>query len=406
MMALLNLGDLYVSDFVTSPNDYECRERYPLALECDASNGAARLTHAVDPDVMYGDRYWYNSGTNESMRHSLKDIVDEIESRIEFKSGDIWLDIACNDGTLLAAVNDKFTRVGIDPVGCVGARARGIYVDDYFSAGAYRLATTRQAKVVTTIAMLYDLADPEPFIRDVYEILADDGVWVVQMSYTPLMLQQLAFDNICHEHIYYYGLQSLERLVTPLGFRVVDCSLNPTNGGSFRVTMQKRCAHEDSFGTAPVRDVCQYRLSSMADYEMLLDHRFGGVKRLWANFADRIEALKADTVDFIRSERAKGKTIYGYGASTKGNTLLQYFGLDSDDITAIAERAPAKYGLYTVGSNIPILPEKEVRKANPDYMLVLPWHFIGEFVKREKEYLNGGGRFIVPCPRFEVISNG
>jgi hypothetical protein len=135
---IVNLGDLYVSDFLESPNDYEGRERYPLALECDASNGAARLTHAVDPDVMYGDRYWYNSGTNESMRQSLKDIVDEIESRIEFKSGDIWLDIACNDGTLLAAVNDKFTRVGIDPVGCVGMRARGIYVNDYFSAVSYR----------------------------------------------------------------------------------------------------------------------------------------------------------------------------------------------------------------------------------------------------------------------------
>jgi hypothetical protein len=232
-------------------------------------------------------------------------------------------------------------------------------------------------------------------------VLDDNGIWVVQMSYTPLMLQQLAFDNICHEHVYYYSLNSIKKLFAQHGLKIVDCSLNDVNGGSFRVYVQKEIANVASFGTSPLRDVCNFRVQSILDYEV---NNFDISKpEVWRTFVNNIEALKKQTVDFIKQEKAKGKVICGYGASTKGNTLLQWFGLDHTMIDAIAERSPYKFGLKTIGTNIPILSEEEVRAMNPDYMIVLPWHFISEFIAREQKYLTNGGKFIVPCPKFEII---
>ena len=183
--------------------------------------------------------------------------------------------------------------------------------------------------------------------------------------------------------------------------KIVDAELNDTNGGSVRVYIQKNSAHITSFGTAPLRDVCNFRINALLNYEK--EHFDITSPELWSKFAADIEDLKNKTVSFIRNAKAEGKTVYGYGASTKGNTLLQYFGLNSDDIVAIAERSPAKFGLKTVGTNIPIVSEDEMRAAKPDYLLVLPWCFISEFVKRETDFLNNGGAFIVPCPKFEII---
>ena len=198
-----------------------------------------------------------------------------------------------------------------------------------------------------------------------------------------------------------FSLNSVKKLVEPQGFKVVDCSLNDTNGGSCRIYLQKNTAKPTSFGTAPLRDVCEYRIESLLNYED--KHLDISKKETWDIFREKLEKMKTQTIDFIRKEVASGKKIYGYGASTKGNTLLQYYGLTPNDITAIAERSPAKFGKYTVGTNIPIISEKEMREANPDYLLVLPWHFIKEFVERESRFLDNGGKFIVPCPEFKVI---
>lgn len=250
--------------------------------------------------------------------------------------------------------------------------------------------------------MFYDLDNPRQFVQDLYEVLDDDGVLVLQMSYTPLMIKQLAFDNICHEHTYYYNLHSIESIFVPLGFKIVDCSLNDTNGGSFRVYLQKETARVDSFATAPLRDVCNYRVESIFNIER--EPRYDIMRpETWQEFGAKLANLKQEVVTFIDQALAEGKTVMGYGASTKGNTLLQYFGLDHTKITAIAERSPYKFGLRTIGTDIPIISEEEMRAAQPDYLLVLPWHFIDEFEKREAEYLNKGGALLVPCPNFKII---
>ena len=401
---IVELGKHYVSDFIKSEADYEGRQKYDLNLELDTEIGAARLTEMAPSHTMWG-KYWYRSGTNATMTKELGNIVEEITSRVKNDKTGIWLDIACNDGTLLKQVPQGYVRIGIDPADDTfreESSKHGVIIQDYFSEAAYKKSTaTDKASVITTIAMFYDLMDPHPFISDITKVLDDNGVWVLQLSYTPLMLEQLAFDNICHEHAYYYSLNSLQKLFAKHDLKIVDCSLNDVNGGSFRVYVQKNIADVTSFGTSPLRDVCNFRVQSILNYENA--HFDIGSPIVWKQFMDRIEALKTQTVNFIKEEKAKGKVICGYGASTKGNTLLQWFGLDHTMIDAIAERSPYKFGLKTIGTNIPILSEEEVRAMKPDYMLVLPWHFINEFVQRENKYLSNGGKFIVPCPKFEII---
>jgi hypothetical protein len=243
--------------------------------------------------------------------------------------------------------------------------------------------------------------DPARFLSGVRRCLNVDGVFVLQMSYTPLMLEQLAFDNICHEHARYYTFATLRAELRRAGFQVVDVRLNDVNGGSFRVFAMRDDADVTSFGSAPFRDVADFRVQSLLEYEAYSRYN---TERPWREFAGRLQRLRSDVRTLIEGEVAAGRTVYGYGASTKGNTLLQYFGLDASLITAIAERQPQKFGLRTVGTDIPIVSEAEARAANPDYMLVLPWHFVTEFRRRESAYLEGGGRFIVPCPTLEVIS--
>jgi len=401
---LLELGSHYVSDFIETDTEYTDRKKYSLDVELDVEIGAARLGEVAPPELMWG-QYWYRSGTNASMTAQLKDIATEVTGRISHNKKDVWLDIACNDGTMFKFIPDTFTKVGIDPADNSYYEESSMLADkmvqSYFSKDSYESAgIDKKAKVITTIAMFYDLDDPNPFIEDINEVLDDDGLWVIQLSYTPLMIQQLAFDNICHEHIYYHSLNSLKTLFDKHNLKIVDASLNDTNGGSIRVYIQKDIANPSSFGTGPLRDVCKFRVDSLLEYE---NSKFDISRpEIWEKFSDEINELKNKTLNFIKEEKAKGKVICGYGASTKGNTLLQWFGLDENTIDAIAERSPYKFGLKTIGTNIPILSEKEVREMNPDYMLVLPWHFIKEFIEREDEFLSNGGKFIVPCPRFEI----
>jgi 2-polyprenyl-3-methyl-5-hydroxy-6-metoxy-1,4-benzoquinol methylase len=401
---LFSLGDLYVSDFINVDTDARAG-KHDMTLVIDERYGAARLEKCTPIHSMFG-KYWYRSGINQTMRTELKGIVDSVTSVQKLNEGDLWLDIACNDGTLLSFVPDGIKKLGIDPAEDSfkeeSSKIADDIVQDFFTLENYKKSKfkKKKAKVVTCIAMFYDLDEPVDFLKDVSKVMDDDGLFVIQMSYTPLMIKQLAFDNICHEHVYYWGLASMEKLLKKAGLKIVDCQVNDVNGGSFRIYIKKKKSAVTSFATAPYRDVCNVRVESLLKWEkgLKLDK-----EEIWLDFFNRIEALKKETVDFIKDEKAKGKVICGYGASTKGNTLLQYFGLDNTLIDAIAERSPYKFGLKTIGTNIPIKSEEEVRAMNPDYMLVLPWHFIAEFVKREDEFLSKGGKFIVPCPTFEII---
>jgi NDP-4-keto-2,6-dideoxyhexose 3-C-methyltransferase len=405
---ILELGEHYVSDFLNADETSTDRKKYSLDLYLDTELGAVRLASEKLPpaEAMWG-RYWYRSGTNATMTRELGRIVEQITERVPYKPGDIWLDIACNDGTLLKQVPTDMVKVGIDPCDddyYAESSKHATVVQDYFSLDAWKKSGygAEKAKIITCIAMFYDLDNPNPFIKDLYEVLDDDGIMVLQMSYTPLMLEQMAFDNICHEHVYYYSLSSLALLFGKHGFTIIDADVNDTNGGSLRIYVAKDKADPKIFGTQQLRQVCMYRVDALLSTEQ---ETFDITNPLiWTTFGERLDKLKADIVKFVKTAREEGKTIYGYGASTKGNTLLQLFGLTANDIVAIAERSPYKFGKKTVGSEIPIISEDEMRAAKPDYLLVLPWHFIDEFVKREKDFLEAGGALVVPCPEFKIIT--
>ncbi len=401
---LLNLGKIYPSDFLKPGEKPRCSP-VELKLMMDDS-GLVTLNNTAPREFMWG-KYWYRSGINMTMRAELKNIVDSILPLMNFEDNDLWLDIACNDGSLLSNVPDKFIALGIDPAEdsfkFEAEQHADEVIQDYFSKEAYKRSRFKKqkAKVVTAIAMFYDLEEPLDFLHDVYDVMDDDGLLVLQLSYTPLMINQLAFDNIVHEHYAYYTLYTLHDLLFTSGFEIMDCQLNDVNGGSFRVYVMKQKGNKKLFGTQPYRDVCRFRWTSIRAGETETGYNRPEV---WRLFSEELGMLKKTVIDFITVEKQSGKTIWAYGASTKGNTLLQYFGLTNNIIDGIAERNMDKWGLRTVGTNIPIHPEDEMRKAKPDYLLILPWHFVKEFQEREKDYLLGGGKFIIPCPQFEIIS--
>jgi len=415
MTELFSLGELYISDFIKTHGDYRGVKKWDLTMMLSPETQCLQLKENADKDFMFG-KYWYHSNTNASMQTELQDIATKVMKLSKINVSDkIFLDIASNDGTLLSFVpKQSYFTVGIDPAeGVFQDEAKqkcNLAIQDFFSKEVYEKAVSivgldsiilrRNASIVTCIAMFYDLEDPKKFLDDVYDIMQNDGLFVIQQSYMPLMIKQLAFDNICHEHVFYHSLYSMEYILKQSGFKVVDVELNDVNGGSFRLYIQKENAHPSSFGSSPYRDVANMRLASLRTYEanMHLEQ-----VETYMTFWNNIQELKDQTINFIKEAREQGKSIWVYGASTKGNTLLQWFGLDSEIIDGAAERSPYKYGLKTIGTNIPIHSEQSMRNVKPDYLLVLPWHFINEFTLRESDYLTNGGHFIVPCPKFEII---
>ncbi len=395
---LFSLGDLYISDFI-KPGEQPRAGAQPLSLGMDEETGLVQLTAQPAAELMWGEIYWYKSGTNSFMKEALANVVKDTRAFLKKQEG-VWLDIASNDGTLLSYVPQTFLRVGIDPSSYEEARhnADFIYVD-YFSKGVYEKITDKKADVVTICAMFYDLGDPVGFLKDVFSVMNKDGVLVLQLSYTPLMLIQNELGNVCHEHIAYYTLKSLEYALGAAGFQVIDLELNNVNGGSIRIYATKK-GEPLTFKTQADRDIAGIRVQSLRDYELNTGSNTPEIYRKFAlNMAESAQKFR----DFLAEERAKGKVFYGYGASTKGNTMLQWLGLTPKEIPFIAERQERKVGLVCAGSNIPVCSEEQARADKPDYMIVFPWHFISEFVEREKEYLQGGGKFIVLSPQFKVI---
>ncbi len=403
LIELFDLGELYLSHF-HDPHLPPQQPKVPLVLCMGKNSKIVQLKHSAPSSNMY-DEYWYRSGINQTMAQELKSIAASVMETMSLKEKDIVVDVGCNDGTLVKNYPKHLTIVGFDP-------AKNLYqyssqhttktIVNYFSAEEYFKHFQQKAKVLTSIAMFYDLEDPNQFVSDVYKVLDQHGLWIIQMSYLPLMLKQMAFDNICHEHLEYYSLQSLTYLLERHNFKVVDCQLNDINGGSYRIYIHKKDANPILFSTAQYRDVAEFRVQSILEYEksLKLDR-----PETYIKYFDKMKKIKQQALDFLKQEKAKGKKILGYGASTKGNTLLQWYDINHQNklIEKIAERNPDKWGKVTIGTNIPICSEEEARTENPDYLFVLPWHFRYEFLKRETDFLQRGGKFIFPLPKFEVV---
>jgi hypothetical protein len=399
---VIDLGTPYVSNFL--PSVMPAAPKAPLRLGICRKSGLLQLLDTVDRESLY-KKYWYRSGTTSTMRRQLLDVVEDLTHWVRLRDGDIVLDIGCNDGTQLSLYPSdvSLTKVGIDPAENLAPLAREhaqLHSTAFFTRDVFMgLTGGRKARVITTIAMFYSLADPNRFVADIAACLADDGIWMLQLSYTPLMILQNAFDNICHEHLEYYTVHSLQYLLERHGLKILDVAFNDTNSGSFRITVAKDSSPVSDV-TLFYKDLGEYRYKATLSYERQLHFDDPSV---YTSFMNRIAALRDETVQLLQDLKRAGKRVLGYGASTKGNTLLQYYGIDANLVEAIAERQPQKFNLFTVGSWIPIISEEEMRKRKPDYLLVLPWHFINEFLGRETDFRQGGGKFIVPLPQLQVF---
>lgn len=384
---VLDFGNLYPSNFVDENNS---KVKVPLILCKGIDSNLVQLKHTIDRDILYRN-YWYRSDLNASMVESLRDVVFEVQQKIKIFKGDIVVDIGANDGTMLSMFPKESITVGFDPANNlkeVASERCTYFINDYFTAENYTLK--ERAKVITSIAMFYDLEDPNNFIQDIKSILTDNGIWVLQLTDLFSMLKINAFDTIVHEHLEYYSLEVLIELMKNNDMHLFDVSYNKANGGSIR-------AYIGHTGVRLTQDSVIKALKTEVDYMNNFDDP-------WMAFTERVENIKDKVTGFIYEEVNKGKRIYGMGASTKGNTLLQYFNLTSKEIIAIAEVNKSKFGLKTVGTNISIISEVEALRQAPHYFLVLPWHFIDGFVENNFAYLDCGGKFIVPCPRPALIT--
>ncbi len=369
----------------------------PLELVQCAECSLVQLRHNFRQDDLFRQTYGYRSGLNESMVAHLSGLVAEVLSRVTPHKGDVVLDIGSNDGTTLGFYRTSgLVRIGIDPTINLFKQyyQPGILtVADFFTAETFRsIMPSSKARFVTSIAMFYDLPDPNAFVQDIRDILAPDGIWVLEQSYLPTMVSNLSFDTICHEHLEYYGLSQIKLLMERNGLRVIDASLIDVNGGSIRVIVGHRDGPHKTIGAAV--DVL-LRREQVQGYQGA-----GPLIRLRQSISD----IRARVRDFLIQSKREGRLVHGYGASTKGNTLLQYFGIKADLISAIADRNPTKFGCRTPGSAIPIISEDESRAQNPDYYFVLPWHFHDNFVARERHFLEQGGALVFPLPKFEIVT--
>ncbi len=398
---VIDLGEQCIASiFVADDVSPTLLKPYPLeVVRCASPEGCGlvQLRHTICPDVLYCD-YGYRSGTNELMRENLRGIASSIEEMVELRTGDLVVDIGCNDGTLLESYETEgIDRLGFDPSHNVArlSREKGIdVVETYFSGEALRRARPgKRARVVTTIAMLYDLEDPCLFVDDVASLLAPDGLWVIELSYLPSMLEQRSFDTICHEHLEYYALRQLEWMLAPRGLAIHRILFNDVNGGSFRLYVRHA-----AWGPVPPAALEEIEQARARERSLGLD-----ADEPYVRFRRASQTLARALRDLLLTIHQRGGRVYAYGASTKGNTILQYCGVDRTLVQKAADRNPEKWGRKTLGTNIPIISEEQAREENPDYFLVLPWHFLKGFIVREREFLRKGGKFIVPLPELRVI---
>jgi hypothetical protein len=394
LVTVLSLGEQCLTGVFPSSRD-EKITKGPLDLVWSPDSGLLQLGHTFVASEMYGDNYGYRSGLNGSMVAHLERKFRALERLAELKAGDTVVDIGSNDGTGLRGYTTQgLHRVGVDPT---GEKFRSYYdagctlIPDFFSAANLRAAKVAPAALITSIAMFYDLDDPVRFARDVADSLAPRGLWHFEQSYMPSMLRMGSYDTICHEHLEYYSLAVVRKILDAADMYVVDVEMNSINGGSFAVTAAKRGSGWKA------NDLIVRWLLEQEDAMGL------GTPRPYREFEERTFRHRNDLVRLLERLAEGGRRVIGYGASTKGNVILQFCGLGPRHIAAIAEVNETKFGRFTPGSNIPIVSEAEARAMKPDYFLLLPWHFKDGILRREEEFRRAGGKFIVPLPEIEII---
>jgi len=392
---IFDLGNQVLSGVFIS-EDLDSITSGPLTLvECGQCH-LVQLQHSYPLDEMYNEGYGYRSGSTEYMNNHLSGIIDFAKNKIVLNKADYVLDIGCNDGTLLSNYSDELNRVGIDPVAKKYLEMYHkdiIVVTDFFTKDNYFSVVTEKAKVITSISMFYDLEKPVDFVNEIASVLSLDGVWVFEQSYLPAMLRQNSYDTICHEHLEYYSLVAIQYIVQSAGLTLIDASQNEVNGGSIRLA----AVHSASLLAKKKSPELNWLLEQEKHHNIFDYDTF-------ELFKANVVRQKMDLVKLLKELKIAGKTVIGYGASTKGNVILQYCGIDTDLLPYIGDITPFKDGTFTPGTKIPIISMEKAKSMCPDYFLVLPWAFRSNILLREQDTISNGTKFIFPLPFVEIVS--
>ncbi len=394
LINVLSLGEQYLTG-VFPKNSNEKVTKGPLDLVFCPESGLLQMKQSYSLNEMYGENYGYRSGLNASMVKHLSNKIVALEKTADLRESDLVIDIGSNDATSLKAYTVNCTKVGIDPT---GEKFKTYYneaislIPDFFTKEIFQKHfSTRRAKIITSIAMFYDLETPKDFVMDVYECLDNEGIWHFEQSYMPSMLRTNSYDTICHEHLEFYSFKVVKELLEACNMKIIDVQMNAINGGSFAITACKKAASYESNAA-----VINWLISQEEEMEL-------NTVKPYLEFAERVFKHREQLKELIIALKNSGKVIFGYGASTKGNVLLQFCNLTVNEIPFIAEVNEEKFGSFTPGTNIPIISEKEARAMKPDYFLVLPWHFKNSIIEREQLFIENGGRFIFPLPEIEIV---
>ena len=401
---VIDLGNQYLQgSFLKPGKEIPSSRKIPTSLiRCDPMRnekacGLLQMEHTVPPEILYSV-YWYRSGTNNTMRNHLQGIVEEAIKIIDWQEPTKVLDIGCNDGTLLKFYQDDFIKYGIDPCDITQEIKPPInIIQDFFPSIKLTHYLSRLGNftfdIITSIAMFYDLEDPVAFAQGVKEILSPRGIWIFEVSYMPDMLKNVSYDTICHEHLEYYSFAVIEYILSKIGMKAINVSRNNINGGSL-------CCYATHIKNPLYRKEWLQNIREIRreEFDLELDS-----EKPYQIFRDQVNDHRRKLISLLKALKKKGKKLHIYGASTKGNTILQWCGIDHKTIDCAADRNPEKHSAMTLGTNIPIVSEEKSKSMNPDYYLVLPWHFKKEFLEREQEVLERGVRFIFPLPKIEII---
>lgn len=367
--------------------------KVPMTITLCDDCGLVQLRETTNPELLYTN-YFYRSATNDTMRKDLQHVVDEALRLANPSDGDIVVDIGANDGTMIGFFPDNLTRIGVEPAKNIswdGLDSSVQIVNDFFSKDSLQKALNgKKVQSFTSCAMFYDLDNPNAFVADVAKLLAPTGVFTIQLSYLVSMIENMNFYDICHEHLSYYSLRTLDKLMQRHGLTIFDAEKNEVNGGSALVFITHQA-------TAPEKSD-RYKQLLAKEEEMDLSEEY-----VLLNFYEGIRKLSQKVRSYLLNEIESGEKTIGLGASTKGNVLLQFFDIDKAILPCISEINPEKIGKRTLGTDIELISDEEANALNPSVKLVLPWYFKEEIVKREKPYLDAGGKLLFPMPYAHVV---
>lgn len=392
LIKLFTLGNQYFTGKFIKYGDKV--KKAPINLSICKKCKLVQLKDRYNLKYMYGPDYGYRTGINKTMSLHVKKITKILSKKVNLKKNDFVLDIASNDGTLLNYYNRNIKTFGIDPV----LDKYKLYYknidykkNDFFNKNAIKSKTKNKFKIITALSVFYDLNNPNKFLKDVHDILDENGLFLLEFADLASLIKLNMFDTICHEHAEYYSTKVLTKMFEKNDLRLLQINKNDINGASKQFLLSKKNSKFKSNNKNIINILKEEKLLKLDDPKM------------YSKFFTKIKKIGKELKTFLDRQIKKNKVIHGYGASTKGNTLLQFFKIGQRQISFISDRNPDKYGLKTPGTNITIISEKKSRSLKPDFYLVLPWHFKKEILKREIKIRKKGTRFIFPLPKLTII---